>query len=321
MADVSIIIPTFNRLWCLPRAIQSCRGTKCSTEIIVVDDGSSDGTWDWLQSQTDVLSFHQENQGQTWAINLGFSNSKGKYIRFLDSDDFLCPGYIDLQFEAAVKTGTDLVYSRVDNYSQKSGVVIPCPDLELWDDFLAVQLGTEYGSHFLGMLFKRHLVEQVPRRPDFAQREDRMFLLEIGLLHPRITFVRGVAGYWVQHESQMQANYCGMKSVATNWQHLNIYRRILALLEARGELTIRRKTESASALWVLAHWIARTHLDEACEVADWVFELDSAFQIPEQGLFGYLYRRLGFRKTQLILKARRSILLAFKRKHHETNQK
>jgi len=112
-----------------------------------------------------------------------------------------------------------------------------------------------------------------------------------------------------------------MKSVATNWQHLNIYRRILALLEARGELTIRRKTESASALWVLAHWIARTHLDEACEVADWVFELDSAFQIPEQGLFGYLYRRLGFRKTQLILKARRSILLAFKRKHHETNQK
>ena len=83
MTDVSIIIPTYNRLWCLPRAIESCRHTICVSEIIVVDDGSDDGTWSWLQTQSDIKSVRQENQGQTYALNHGFSFASGKYIRGL----------------------------------------------------------------------------------------------------------------------------------------------------------------------------------------------------------------------------------------------
>ena len=229
--DVSVIIPTFNRLWCLPRAIDSCRGTKNKTEIIVVDDGSTDGTWEWLQNQQDIKKIRQKNQGQTWAINKGFSESSGRFIKFLDSDDLLCEGTIDLQFQKAEETGADLVYGRVDLFNQESGKKIMHTDPPFWDDFLAAQLGEGYGSHFLGMLFKRHLVEQIPRRPDFAYREDRMFLLEVGTLEPKTAHVPGCMGYWVQHSSQMHDNYTGMKYVVTNFQHINIYRKILADLK------------------------------------------------------------------------------------------
>ena len=109
--DVSIIIPAYNRLWCLPSAIDSCRNNNCKTEIIVIDDGSTDGTNEWLHQQKDVVVIEQSNSGKCRAVNNGYSAAKGKYVRFLDSDDMLIHGAIDEQFEIAEKTNCDLVVS------------------------------------------------------------------------------------------------------------------------------------------------------------------------------------------------------------------
>jgi len=312
--DVSVIIPTYNRLWCLPKAVESCRNTQCQAEIIVVDDGSTDGTWEWLETQRDVVAIRQPNQGQPWAINRGTAIARGQYIRFLDSDDFLCPDTIDKQFEAAIATGADLIYSRVDTMYYPSGKIIQHSELPSWDDFLVVQLSEGYSSHFLGMLFHCHLIKKVPRRPDFAYREDRMFLLEVGLLNPKLAHVTGCAGYWVQHKQQMQSNYRNMKAVVANWQHLNIFKRILGELTQRNELTLHYRKVASRGLWSLAHLIAYTHLDEACEVAEWIYGLDPDFHPPNPGLLGKLYKHLGFRNTEKILHLRRSLLAPFRLK-------
>src|SRR5207249_3856578 len=100
--------------------------------------GSQDGTWEWLRIQPDIKAIRQSNQGQTWAVNNGFAVSSGKFIRFLDSDDFVSPGYIDLQFEEAVRSGADIIYSRVDNYNERTGTITEFQDPPDWDDFLAV---------------------------------------------------------------------------------------------------------------------------------------------------------------------------------------
>jgi len=303
--NVTVIIPAYNRLWCLPKAIESCRNTKCKTEIIVVDDGSTDGTWEWLQQQPDVISIKQENQGQTYAINKGVSVATGKYIRFLDSDDFLCEGIIDKQFEKAVETDSQLVCSRVDNYDMATGTATANPDIGDWEDFLEIQLSNRYGSHFLGMLFHRSLVEQVPRRPDFAFREDRLFLLEVALLNPAMAIADGCAGYWVQHKQQMQGNYSGFKAQVVNWQHLHAYKKILGKLEAEGRLGKQYKDAACTVLWPLAHWIAINHLPEAKEVVKWVYELNPEFNIPEKGALGFFYNKTGFTLTEKLLRVRR----------------
>jgi len=305
--DVSIIIPTYNRLWCLPRAINSCRAAQCKTEIIIVDDGSTDGTWDWLKKQSGLIIFYQKNQGQTYAINKGLERANGKYVRFLDSDDFLVEGIIDEQFLNAESQQADLVYSGVDMYNEINKEIVKSPELNPWNDFLEVQLGNSYGSHFLGMLFKTEWVRKVPRRPDFAFREDRMFLLEYGLLEPKISLVKGCAGYWVKHPEQMQANYRGWKSQVTNWQHLNIYKKILGDLADNGKLTQLRKNAACNVLWPLAHWIARDYPGEAIEVVNWIYELNPSFKIPEKGTLGLFYSKLGFKTTEKILKIRRAL--------------
>src|ERR1700716_2554760 len=92
MPVVSVIIPTYNRLWSLPQAVESCRENACKVEIIVVDDGSTDGTGEWLQSQKDVVVLKTSNWGKCWAVNSGVRIARGEYIRFLDSDDWLLAG-------------------------------------------------------------------------------------------------------------------------------------------------------------------------------------------------------------------------------------
>ena len=74
----------------------------------------------------------------------------------------------------------------------------------------------------------------------------------------------------------------------------------------RNELTQRRRAAACLVLWSLAHWIGYTHLDEACQVADWIFRLDPEFNVL-RGLLGTLYRHWGFRKTERLLALRRVV--------------
>lgn len=86
---ISVIIPTFNRAWTLKRAVDSALAQDYPhREIIVVDDGSTDGTRDLLAGYRDKIRvLVQENKGVSAARNLGIQESRGSFIALLDSDD------------------------------------------------------------------------------------------------------------------------------------------------------------------------------------------------------------------------------------------
>ncbi len=87
---ISVIIPSYNHGSYLSRAIESVISqTYKNSEIIVVDDGSSDNTKQVAESFPQVVYVHQHNQGLSAARNTGIDNSKGKYLLFLDADDWL----------------------------------------------------------------------------------------------------------------------------------------------------------------------------------------------------------------------------------------
>jgi glycosyltransferase involved in cell wall biosynthesis len=89
----SVVIPTYNRRDLLRLALESVWSqTFASFEIIVVDDGSTDKTWDDLQALgSRVRALRQQNAGPGAARNLGAANAKGRYLVFHDSDDVLTP--------------------------------------------------------------------------------------------------------------------------------------------------------------------------------------------------------------------------------------
>ena len=98
--QVSVIIPSYNRAHCVEKAIDSVfEQGNSEVEIVLVDDGSTDNTRELIQRKYDdrVSYCYQENQGIPGARNTGIKKARGKYIAFLDSDDFWLPEKLQKQ--------------------------------------------------------------------------------------------------------------------------------------------------------------------------------------------------------------------------------
>lgn len=98
--SVTVIIPTFNRLQWIAVCLDSIkRQTYPHIETLVIDDGSTDGTVEWLKSQPDYsfVRVHEQpkNGGASVARNDGIRLAQGELITFIDSDDALLPNHIE----------------------------------------------------------------------------------------------------------------------------------------------------------------------------------------------------------------------------------
>jgi hypothetical protein len=106
---ISVVIPVYNRFELTKHAVESVLAqTLPVSEVILVDDGSFDGTSELLPAyiagnpvwRERVLYFHQENQGASAARNLGIAQAKGEWLAFHDNDDLWLPQKLEWQFRA-----------------------------------------------------------------------------------------------------------------------------------------------------------------------------------------------------------------------------
>lgn len=108
---VSIIMPCFNAEMHLEKSMGSVLSqTYADWELIVVDDGSTDGTLAWLQTLNDqrIQIRSQANQGVSSARNTGLANASGRYVAFLDADDTWNPQFL-AKMVASLKANPDAV--------------------------------------------------------------------------------------------------------------------------------------------------------------------------------------------------------------------
>lgn len=111
---VSIIIPTYNDLDYVTQAVESalCQNYR-NTEIIVIDDGSTDNTREVLRGY-EIKYIYQENKGLSGARNTGLKSAQGRYITLLDADDLYHKDRIKNQVEFLENNpGYDFCYSGV----------------------------------------------------------------------------------------------------------------------------------------------------------------------------------------------------------------
>lgn len=112
---VSVIIPVYNAVNYLRQSIESViTQAGINIELIVVDDGSNDGSQEIVRSYPSISLIEQNRQGACKARNIGLSNATADFVKFLDADDYLEPEIIRKQLEFLDKSGDrEITYSDI----------------------------------------------------------------------------------------------------------------------------------------------------------------------------------------------------------------
>lgn len=109
---ISVVLPTYNRGYIIEKAIASViRQTYENWELIVVDDASADDTWKVMEQYKDKRIKYireEENRGANYCRNAGVRYSHGKYIAFLDSDNYWEKEKLEIQLKEIRSTGDDV---------------------------------------------------------------------------------------------------------------------------------------------------------------------------------------------------------------------
>jgi len=182
----SVIIPTYNRAELLRIALDSVFAqTFTDYEVIVIDDGSTDGTWEELQplgSRIHVL--RQQNAGPGAARNLGVAQARGDYVAFLDSDDLWFPWTL-LVFDILIQKNAtpSILAAKVLEFrrdADTASVRDQMPDAEYYSDYYGS--ATKHYSIGVGMTIVRR--DQFSKVGGFVEKrinaEDHDLIMRLG---------------------------------------------------------------------------------------------------------------------------------------------
>lgn len=167
--DLSIIVAAYNVEKYIGDCIESLvnQKTNFNYEIIVIDDGSTDGTRDILSKYKDkyekIKVLFQENMGASSARNLGIGKAEGKYIGFVDSDDYVDELYVETLLEEAIDKGADMVktgFLEVECDSKKKIGAIKFED-EIIDMKINRESAQKIKGHAAGSIIKKALFKFV----------------------------------------------------------------------------------------------------------------------------------------------------------------
>jgi glycosyltransferase involved in cell wall biosynthesis len=199
---VSMVIPVHNGRDYIANAIQSVLVQDYPTvEVIVVDDGSTDGTADIVRSLGGKLTFlQQRNGGQSAALNNGWAHASGSVLGYLSADDLLRPGAIRRVSETLSNTPKAVLaypdFALIDSASRTTGTVVT---QGYSDEQLVGQLHCLPGP---GALFYRETYERAGRwDPAFHQVPDLDFFLRMALHGPFVRVPHVLADFRIHEGS------------------------------------------------------------------------------------------------------------------------
>lgn len=229
---VTVVLPIYNVEKYLDRCIESVVGqTYENIEILLIDDGSTDSSSDicdrWLEKDNRIRVIHKKNQGLGMARNTGIENSRGEYICFFDSDDFIDTSAIEKTYNRAVKDNSDVVAFGL-HFADEQGRIISSFIPPLGDtvyegnevqDFFIPEItapnpnGNGVRSFYMStsvMLYSMSLIEKINWR-FVSEREiiseDVYSLLKLFKFVNKVSVIAEAFYYYCRNESSLSRTY------------------------------------------------------------------------------------------------------------------
>lgn len=210
---VSIIVPVYNIKQYLENCIDSIILQSFeSKELILVDDGSTDGSDKicdkYAEKYSWIRAYHQDNGGLSAARNSGIRQAQGKYITFVDGDDYLNRNYLRDLYGAIAKTGANIAICNLKNVYKidKSLINIDAAYkqkvYEGSDGVEALLYQKGFTSSACGKLFDRQLFKEITFPPG-RLHEDVGTVYKLFVRADRVVYISGDLYYYIQHDKSI----------------------------------------------------------------------------------------------------------------------
>ncbi|MEH2191983.1 MAG: glycosyltransferase [Nostoc sp.] len=209
MPLVSIIIPCYNAELFLYQTIESVFSqTFADYEIILIDDGSTDGTAEVIKSFGNKISAEFGlNRGASAARNRGTELAQGKFIQYLDADDLLEPDALETRVNALESSGADVAYSDWQKLEEnETGEFLPGEVIarKIEDIHFDPQIAlfTDFWAPPAALLYRREIVDAIGGwNESLPIIQDARFLLDAALVGGKFVYVSGVGANYRVHKN------------------------------------------------------------------------------------------------------------------------
>lgn len=204
MPTVSIVIPGYNAARFLGETIESALNqTHRDCEIIVVDDGSTDGTRKVIESfGARVHAIFGPNRGVSGARNRGTELARGEFLQYLDADDLLERDALAMRVKALKASRADVAYSDWQRLVEQSdgrytkGAAVT-RTIEQVHPYPAVAALTDFWAPPAALMYRRGIVESIGGwNETLPVIQDARFLLDAALHGAKFVHVAGIGAYY-----------------------------------------------------------------------------------------------------------------------------
>lgn len=208
---ISIVMPCFNARDHLPMSFSSVLAqTFDNWELIVIDDGSRDRSYEWLKAQGDhrLVVHQQTNQGVSAARNAGLGLARGEYVAFLDADDTWAPRFLETMLAAlAAQPEAALAYCGWQNVGLAGGRGQPFvpPEYETADKEEKLFAGCRWPIH-AAMVRRPAIMSAGGFNRTLKNAEDYALWLEIAAKAPIVRVPEVLAYYHFHGAGQASSN-------------------------------------------------------------------------------------------------------------------
>lgn len=305
---VSIIIPCYNAEKWLSEAIDSCLNQTYPTkEIIVIDDGSTDGSLNIIKSYGNKIIWETgDNRGGNHARNRGIALSTGEYIQFLDADDYILPEKIARQVAFLEQNTADVVYGDWRHQRHFPDGKFVLEDIQIsaeQPDILASLLADWWVSPACILFTKEAVVNSGGWDETLAAGQDRDFFLSVVMNNAKVGYQPGCYSIYRRYGDVTVSSSSQTKYLASHYQ---IVQKAESKLAQQGKLIPEYRAALAESYFVMARKYLGIESAKYYQFRDKALSLYPEFKPDnKQRTTAYNLARyiLGFKRLEMIIVA------------------